>query len=332
MPQPRKQFVNKRNTVNEYVVKESGELMAFIMQAMHGISRTKAKELLTKKCVSVNNMNVSQWNHELHKGDKVQIGHYKGHKEFHSDALKIVYEDAYLLVVEKREGVLSVSTGRQKNSAHDILDEYLKRQGRNSGVHTVHRLDRETSGLMIFAKDIKTRLTFQEAWKDYVYDRRYIAVVSGDMEKDSGTVASWLTDNRMFVSYSTPYDNGGKYAVTNYKTIKRANGYSLVELKLDTGRKNQIRVHLQDLKHPIIGDRKYGNGIDTIGRLALHAFKLCFRHPVTGVNLEFETPYPPKFKKLFEQGASQCPAPTKELKKPVFKPRHNEEDYYGEED
>ncbi|MBQ3875296.1 MAG: hypothetical protein II728_07920, partial [Bacteroidaceae bacterium] len=135
-----------------------------------------------------------------------------------------------------------------------------------------------------------------------------------------------------FVSYSTPYDNGGKYAVTNYKTIKRANGYSLVELKLDTGRKNQIRVHLQDLKHPIIGDRKYGNGIDTIGRLALHAFKLCFRHPVTGANLEFETPYPPKFKKLFEPGASQCPAPTKELKKPVFKPRHNEEDYYGEED
>jgi 23S rRNA pseudouridine1911/1915/1917 synthase len=139
-----------------------------------------------------------------------------------------------------------------------------------------------------------------------VTDRRYVAVVSGDMENDEGTVTSWLKDNKVFVTYSSMSNNGGDKAITNYKVIKRANGYSLVELELETGRKNQIRVHMQDLHHPVVGDVKYGDGVNPIGRLALHAFKLCFYHPVTKELMKFETPYPSDFKKLFnkQQGPS----------------------------
>lgn len=132
-------------------------------------------------------------------------------------------------------------------------------------------------------------------------DRRYVSIVSGDMEKDYGTVESWLTDRKLYVS-SSPVDDGeGKFAVTHYKTIKRANGYSLVELDLETGRKNQIRVHMSDLGHPVIGDRRYGSECDPLGRLALHAFKLCFYHPVTRELMEFETPYPTAFKGLMQK-------------------------------
>ena len=152
----------------------------------------------------------------------------------------------------------------------------------------------------MFAKDEKTQRTLRDHWHDIVTDRRYVAVVTGEMEKDSDTVVSWLTDRTLYVS-SSSYDDGGSKSITHYRTIKRANGYSLVELRLETGRKNQIRVHMQDLGHPLIGDGRYGidGGPNPLGRLALHAFKLCFYHPVTDQLMEFETPYPPAFKKLF---------------------------------
>ena len=123
-------------------------------------------------------------------------------------------------------------------------------------------------------------------------------IVQGQMEKDSGTVESWLTDNKMYVTFSTNYDNGGKYAITHYRTLKRAAEFSLVELKLETGRKNQIRVHARDIGHPIVGDTKYGTGHDPIGRLCLHAYRLHFIHPRTGQNMSFETPFPKEFNRL----------------------------------
>lgn len=152
----------------------------------------------------------------------------------------------------------------------------------------------------MFAKDEKTQRTLRDNWHEIVTDRRYVAVVEGTMEKDYDTVVSWLTDKTLYVS-SSEYDDGGSKSITHYRTIKRANGYSLLELDLETGRKNQIRVHMQDLGHPIIGDGRYGgeDSPNPIGRLALHAFKLCFYHPVTGDLMEFETPYPGEFKKLF---------------------------------
>ena len=282
-----------------YQVHRPAELMQFLMEVMPGISRNKVKALLTHRTVYVDQTITTQYNFPLQPGMKVQISKARGQKEFRSSLLKIVYEAAYLIVVEKREGVLSIATNREKErTAYAILTEYVKRSAREHRVYIVHRLDRETSGLMVFAKDEKTKRNLQDNWTNIVTDRRYVAVVSGMVEKDSGTVISWLKDNKVYVSYSSMVNNGGDKAVTHYKVVKRAGDYSLVELKLDTGRKNQIRVHMQDLQHPIVGDAKYGSAVNPIGRLALHAYRLWFYHPVTGELMKFETPYPPSFTKL----------------------------------
>lgn len=279
-------------------VSEPDELMAFLMKKMAGISRTRVKTLLSKRVILVDNNIQTRHDFPLLPGMKVQVSREKHNREFRNPMLKLLYEDAYLIVVEKKEGLLSVATERQKErTAQHILNEYVKREHRNNRIYVVHRLDRETSGIMMYAKDEMTQHKLRDNWHDIVTDRRYVAVVTGEMEKDQGTVESWLTDRKLYVS-SSDYDDGGKYALTHYRTIKRANGYSLVELQLETGRKNQIRVHMQLLGHPVAGDGRYGCETDPLGRMALHAFKLCFRHPVTGELMEFETPYPASFKKL----------------------------------
>ena len=158
--------------------------------------------------------------------------------------------------------------------------------------------------MLIFAKSKKVALKFEEDWKERVYDRRYVALVHGELPKSQGTVASWLKDDSHYVTHSSQEDNGGKYAVTHYKKLKSGNGYSLVELQLETGRKNQIRVHLQDLGCPVVGDLKYGDGSDPINRLGLHAYKLCFKHPVTGEDMKFESDVPKSFY-FFEDNRQQ---------------------------
>lgn len=281
-----------------YNVTEPDGLMAFLMKKMDGVSRTRVKALLSNRVVLVDNVIVTQFNHPLKPGMKVQISREKNKHEFRHPMLKIVYEDAYLIVVEKKEGLLSVATDHQKErTAQHILSEYVKRTHRNNRVFVVHRLDRETSGLMMYAKDEKTQHTLRDNWHDIVVDRRYVSIVMGDMERDQGQIRTWLTDRKLYVS-SSNYDDGGKLSITHYKTIKRANGFSMMELELETGRKNQIRVHMSELGHPVVGDQRYGCEIDPLGRLALHAFKLCFYHPVTGELMEFETPYPTSFRNL----------------------------------
>lgn len=281
-----------------YNVTEPDELMAFLMKKMDGVSRTRVKALLSNRVVLVDNVIVTQFNHPLKPGMKVQISREKNKHEFRHPMLKIVYEDAYLIVVEKKEGLLSVATDHQKErTAQHILSEYVKRTHRNNRVFVVHRLDRETSGLMMYAKDEKTQHTLRDNWHDIMVDRRYVSIVMGDMERDQGQIRTWLTDRKLYVS-SSNYDDGGKLSITHYKTIKRANGFSMMELDLETGRKNQIRVHMSELGHPVVGDQRYGCEIDPLGRLALHAFKLCFYHPVTGELMEFETPYPTSFRNL----------------------------------
>ncbi len=294
-----KTYAKAQNQYTDYLVRKPMELMAFLASVMPQASRTKLKSLLTKRVVFVDNVITTQYNFPLQPGMKVQISRDKHTHEFHSNLLKIVYEDAYLIVIDKRPGLLSVSTERQKErTACTILNEYLRRKDRRNRVYIVHRLDRDTSGLMMFAKDEKTQRTLRDNWHELVFDRRYVAVVAGNMERDQGTVRSWLTDRTLYV-HSSPVDDGGKESITHYRTIRRANGYSLMELNLETGRKNQIRVHMQDLGHPVVGDGRYGlEDVNPLGRLALHAFKLCFHHPVTGMDMHFETPYPAEFKKL----------------------------------
>jgi len=206
--------------------------------------------------------------------------------------MEILYEDRYLLVVDKPCGLLTNSPDPRKESAQTMLNAYLEESRQRCHAHTIHRLDRDTSGLLLFAKDKKTALLFEDNWKERVYDRRYMALVHGQMKEQHGHIASWLKDNRMYYTYSSPYDNGGKYAVTRFRTVNVGKEYSLVELQLETGRKNQIRVHLQEIGFPVAGDRKYGDGSDPYGRLCLHAFRLCFYHPITGKVHNFETGIP----------------------------------------
>ncbi len=291
---------SKSNPLKFNVVEPIG-LMDFLMKKMDGISRSKVKRMLANRIVSVDGESTTQFDFALQPGMTVEIGKPTARERFHNPKLKIVYEDKYLLVIDKKEGLLTNSPTKEKDTAQAILNQYFISTQQRCRAHTIHRLDRDTSGLMLFAKSKEVALMFEEDWKNTVYDRRYVAIVSGVVEKADGIVESWLKDNKAFVTYSSPTDNGGKFAQTYYKTLISYKGYSLMELTLQTGRKNQIRVHMADMGHPVVGDPKYGNGDNPIGRLALHAFRLCFHHPVKHEDFEFETPFPASFGKVFPQ-------------------------------
>jgi len=287
---------------SEFVVREETTLLEFMMKAMDGISRNRAKDILAGRGVTVDRKNTTRYDEPLHPGQVVTISKHKRANQLLNRYVSIVYEDKDLIVIEKREGILSMPATAKQYSVKDVLNEYFTKRHFKCTAHTVHRLDRETSGLMMYAKNIETAQILEDNWHEIVYDRRYVAVVSGEMEQEGGTIESWLKDNKAYITYSSPTDpGGGKYAVTHYHTLQITPRFSLVELKLETGRKNQIRVHLQDIGHPIIGDHKYGNGIDPIGRLALHAYRLDFYHPRTGEPMNFETPFPKEFMKFFNE-------------------------------
>ena len=277
---------------------EPVQLIAFIMEKMHGMSRNRAKALISNRVVLVNNTITTHPLAELKPGDVVQLDRSKHKKSFHCKELDIVFEDPYLFIIDKHPGLLSMSNNSRQQTVQTVLNRYLEKGGGRNTSHLVHRLDRDTSGLMVYAKDVQTQQSLINGWQQLVSDRRYLALVEGEFEQTRGRVQSWLTEDKKFVTHSSPVDNGGKYAVTHYNVLASSNGYSLVECELETGRKNQIRVHMAQLGHPVVGDRKYGSDKDPMRRLGLHAYMLCFTHPVTGNHLRFETPVPYCFEKL----------------------------------
>lgn len=264
-------------------------------------SRSKIKATLQGRGIKVNGKTVTQFDYPVTAGTKIEVSKTKRNNDkLKSRYVKIVYEDQYLVVIEKNIGILSMAAGHKSLNVKAVLDDYFKKTRQRCTAHVVHRLDRDTSGLMIYAKDMETEQILEHNWHDIVFDRRYVAVVSGEMENDEGTIENWLKDNKAYVTYSSPVDNGGKYAITHYRVLDRTTEHSLVEYKLETGRKNQIRVHSADMGHPVCGDIKYGNGDDPIHRLCLHAYMLCFYHPVTRQTMEFETMIPAAFRHLFK--------------------------------
>ena len=285
---------------NEYIVSEPKELLTFLQEIMPDSSRTKVKELLAHN-VYVNGRRTSQFNFPLQKGMKVSIEKVSGKDRLRPRDLDIVYEDQHLLVVNKHEGLLSYSKYPNDKTVITVLNQYLEASHQRCHAHIVHRLDRDTSGLMVVSKSKEVSQKFEEDWKGMVFDRRYVAVAWGKIEPPKGEVKSWFTDGEYCV-LSSPVDNGGKLAVTHYEVKQTSRRYSLVELKLDTGRRNQIRVHLRDLQHPVVHDPMYGykEDLSPVNRLCLHAYRLCFTHPVTGRRLKFETPVPASFLKLME--------------------------------
>ena len=244
----------------------------------------------------VDHKNTRQFDLTLQPGQLVEISKRKPKGELQSKFVKIVYEDPQIIVIEKAPGILSMASSHHSFCVKQVLDDYFHRTHQKCNAHVVHRLDRDTSGLLVYAKTLEAEQILEHNWRDIVTDRRYLALVSGELPQQQGSVESWLKDNKAYFTYSSPTDNGGKYALTHYRVLKSNGRHSLVELKLETGRKNQIRVHMQDLGHPVCGDTKYGNGDDPIGRLALHAFRLNFYHPITGEPLKFETPVPKGFR------------------------------------
>ena len=277
------------------------------------ISNGKIRRLIMAGCVKVNDFQTRNPSFVVKKNSKVSvlIDKEKLLSEKQTDDVKfevteksVLYEDDYLIVVEKECGLLTVAAhpGATETTAFSILLDYVRRENRRNGIFVVHRLDRETSGLLVFSKKQDLQEYMRTYWRQIVTNRTYVAVANGIIEEDKNTIRSWLTeDPRSTMVYSSPTDNGGKLAITHYKVIRRSEekNCSLVELHLETGRTNQIRVHLASIGHPVLSDRKYGLAEAPIDRLALHARILEFIHPVTEETLHFETPVPREFLHLF---------------------------------
>ena len=304
----------KRKQDTSYRVEEVSELLPFLLIKMGGMTRTSIKQLLGQRRVTVNNVIQTRHDTPLRKGDIITIESGRGNGELRHPKLRVVYEDDALIVVEKKNGLLTVpvKADSKETTVFSILKEYVRKQSHRNTVHVVHRLDRETSGLLVFAKSPELQEYMRTYWRQLVTKRSYVALVEGKLEKNEGKITSWLTeDSRTALVSSSPVDNGGQLAITNYKVLKESalqtdeadlkTEYSLVELNLETGRTNQIRVHMASMGHPVVGDRKYGHGNESspIDRLCLHARVLEFIHPMTEKKVRFEAPMPKEFARIF---------------------------------
>lgn len=291
-------------------------LMDFLQAKMGGMAKASIKQLLSQRRVTVNNAIQTRHDTPIRRGEIVVIASGRGNVELRHPKLRIVYEDDALIVVEKKNGLLTVpvKADSKETTVFSILKEYVRKQSHRNTVHVVHRLDRETSGLLVFAKSPELQEYMRTYWRQLVTKRTYVALVEGKLEKKEGKITSWLTENpRTALVSSSPVDNGGQLAITNYKVLRESalqtdeadlkTEYSLVELNLETGRTNQIRVHMASMGHPVVGDRKYGHGNESspIDRLCLHARTLEFIHPMTEKKVRFEASTPKEFARIFTQ-------------------------------
>lgn len=279
-------------------VKEENTLLPFLFELLKEQSKSSVKALLSHGQILVNGKVTAQFDAPLMPGDEVTISYERGKVEFNNPLLNIVWEDDDLIVVNKREGLLSVSSTRVKErTAFHLLSDYVKKTDPRNKIFVLHRLDRDTSGLMMFAKNPRVQKELQSDWNRMITQRTYVAVVEGRPEKDSDLIVSNLIENAKMQVYVTA-ENDGKEAITRYRLLSSNGRYSLLELDLETGRKNQIRAQMQSIGHSIAGDYKYGAETDPAGRLMLHARRLFFIHPATGEEMRFETRIPDKFSSI----------------------------------
>jgi len=273
-------------------VQHPDTLLNFVMHCLDGISRNKAKSILAHGGVIVDGQVQSHVDYPLDEGCVVQIRRHARPSSANSPHYRIVYEDRWIVVVDKQQGVLSMPVGAGSLNMKTLLDRHFTETRQRCTAHVVHRLDCRTSGLMVYAKSVDVQQQMTADWHSTIIDRRYVAVVDGVMEEPAGKVESWLHDTDRMIVVSSPVDDGGKWAATEWELVEQADNRSLLFLHLLTGRKNQIRVHMADIGHPVVGDGKYGHQDDPGSRMCLHAFRLAFYHPVTGEPLYFETPIP----------------------------------------
>ena len=297
-------------------VQRSDTLLEFLL-AKCNTSRNNVKALLSRRQVLVNGSVVTQFDFALAKDDEVRVardsvpvgeGIAKAAKpskqvkpktaETPVPKVTVLYEDDDLIAVDKPVGLLSVESDKETECAFAQVLQYLQSKDKSLRPFILHRIDKETSGVLLFAKNIKLHSMLRMHWNELVQTREYVAVCEGFFEKKEDTVISYLRENANNLMYSTQ-DPSGQKAVTHYKVERESNAYSLVRVEIDTGRKNQIRVHMQSLGHPIIGDDKYGHTKNPLGRLGLHATCLTLLHPVTKELMTFRSSVPSSFRKLF---------------------------------
>lgn len=276
------------------VVKNDGKLLEYLYENLD-IPKKRIKQYLTHGAIYVNNNRVKQFDYHLVAGMNISIDTDSKTKK--TLPFEVLFEDDHIIVVNKPSGLLTIATAKEKErTLYHIVREYLVSKDKYAKVFIVHRLDKDTSGIVVLAKDEKTKNQLQENWNEYVSLREYAAVVHGKLKEKSGKITQYLMETKTNLVYVSR-NNEGKEAITNYKVIKENDNYSLVSVSLETGRKNQIRVAFQSMKNPIVGDKKYGLK-DNETRLYLHANRLKMYYPVLKKDILFETANPNEFKKI----------------------------------
>ena len=296
----RVQHVSKDfKNIREYKVEHECELLEFLLLTFKDQSRNSVKSMLTNHRVAVDGAPISQYNFKLYPGDIVIVSKNPIHRKTRSN-LPIIFENDDMIVINKPSGLLSIASDKEKSStAYRMLTDYVQQKDKHNRVFVVHRLDEDTSGVLMVAKNVKFQQAMQDNWNDIVSKRGYLAIVEGHLDEKQGTVKSYLKKNSQNMMYSSKKSGDGQFAITYYKVLKEVEGYSLLDVHIDTGRKNQIRVHLGEMGHHVIGDDKYGDPTNPIKRLGLHAYELEFKHPFTGKTMKFVAPTPKEFKILF---------------------------------
>lgn len=294
----KKSIKNRQSTFN---VGEPSELMSFLLFTIKDKSRNKIKSMLAHKQIKVGNEIVTQFNHELKKGDKVTVAWDKGFKKVIFQGLDIVFEDDNIIVINKKSGLLSVGSAKEKKqTAYRIITNHIQQENPANHLFVVHRLDRDASGLMVFAKNRKAQLEMQATWDKTALKRQYLIVTQGTFEKDEDTITSFLKESKALIVYSTKHEvKGSRKAISHYKVVKKNEYFTLIEAYQETERKHQLRAQLKAMEHPIVGDKKYEATENPIGRMAFHAKVLTFIHPATHKEVKFETKVPDDFLKIF---------------------------------
>ena len=276
--------------MNQFIVKSNNTLYNYLKLNLPNKSKNNIKSLLANECILVNDEPITNFDYQLKTNDIVKII-----KKISN--INILYEDNNIIVVDKPYGLLTISDGKDNiHTLYHYVLEYLK--AKKQKVFIIHRLDKDTSGIIIFAKNEKIKKIYQNNWNDLAIKRGYIAIVSGKCSQKK-TLKSYLKENNNMMVYAS---SNGKLAITHYEKIKENNNYSMLQVYIDTGRKNQIRVSLKDDGNPIIGDKKYGSKVNPLKRLALHANILEIKDPITKKIYTFKSKYPKEFDKLFKEG------------------------------
>ena len=288
------------DNVAKLTIKEDGTLLATAAALLPDHKPTKLKSMLKHNQLAVNGVPSRQFDLAVHAGDQLWVNFDRSFQVFSHPRIKLVYEDNDIIVVDKGYGVLSTAAGKPSDdTVYNIIKKYARGFSDKANVYVVHRLDRDTSGLMLLTRTKQARDKLISNWNNMVIGRKYVAVVEGDVAQPEGTIKSFLAENPdTFEMYSTDDKKVGRLAVTKYRLLKQGKRFAMVELEIKTGRKNQLRVHMQDMGNPVSGDRKYGGHPSPINRIALHATVLSFVHPITGKAVTFNSPFPDNFKKM----------------------------------